>query len=337
MDFELTPEQLRLKQQVREFANAAIKPGATEVCDGVDNDCDASLDEGFDNDRDGYTTCAGDCNDNNSSIRPGAAETCDSVDNDCDGSIDEGVLRTYYRDYDTDSYGLATDVRTACSAPSGYTTRSGDCDDKMFSLNPNGYEICNGLDDDCDGLIDASDVFDITTDGLGTFNSACDSYDRVSAVDVPSLKLTYTIFGVSDVLQFYDTVLVGGHTPGARPSSSLGWPSTCSYYDKGYYWYDPGDAADTYSALLCFSKGTDPGGKDEVFLQVTYLGVNLKGVFDNESDSDGSSLDLVDYAAEESTTEREVWYVSDTANVSGIGYTASMELSGARVVIDTNN
>lgn len=69
--------------------NANIHPNASEVCDGVDNNCNGQIDEGFDQDGDGYKTCQGDCNDNDSSIYPGASEVCDDgPDNNCDGYAD---------------------------------------------------------------------------------------------------------------------------------------------------------------------------------------------------------------------------------------------------------
>ncbi len=70
-------------------ANDAIKPGATEICDGIDNNCNGVTDEGFDQDNDGFTSCNGDCNDNDDTVYPGAPELCDNKDNNCNGSVDE--------------------------------------------------------------------------------------------------------------------------------------------------------------------------------------------------------------------------------------------------------
>ncbi len=77
--------------------NSAINPGATEICDGLDNDCDGNLLPGeVDNDGDGYMVCAGDCDDNDASVNPGATEVCNGIDDDCDGDIDEGLSGETY-------------------------------------------------------------------------------------------------------------------------------------------------------------------------------------------------------------------------------------------------
>jgi PKD repeat protein len=110
--------------------NNAIYPGATEVCNGVDDDCDGLTDEGFDVDGDGFTTCQGDCDDSSAIRYPGAMELCNGIDDDCDGLIDE--------DFDLDG-----DTYTVCE---------GDCDDSNPLVNPGATEICgNGIDDDCNG------------------------------------------------------------------------------------------------------------------------------------------------------------------------------------------
>jgi PKD repeat protein len=133
--------------------NAGINPDATEICNNVDDDCDGTIDEGFDFDGDGFTSCNGDCNDNNSSIYATAAEVCNGIDDNCNGLIDEGF------DVDLD----------------GYTVCQGDCNDNNSNVNPGATEVCNGLDDDCDGSVDegvtTTYYLDVDGDGFGLSNS----------------------------------------------------------------------------------------------------------------------------------------------------------------------
>ena len=175
-----------------------VYPGAREVCNGIDDDCNDQIDDGVlntyyrDFDTDGYgdpdisieacSVSAGyaedntDCDDGSSSIHPGADEVCNGVDDDCDDQIDEDAKITFYRDYDEDGYGDPADTAEACSAPDGYVADDQDCDDILGSVHPGAEEVCNGIDDNCDDQIDEgvkTQYFrDYDTDGHGDPNTS---------------------------------------------------------------------------------------------------------------------------------------------------------------------
>jgi hypothetical protein len=144
-----------------------------------------------DNDGDGFTPNAGDCDDNNDEVFPGALEQPNERDDDCDGTIDEGTIN-----FDDDGDGYAEvdgdcddtnrltfpDAREVedgedndCDGTidegtavfdddgDGYSEEEGDCDDAVPEVSPDAVESCNGRDDDCDGTTDEEDASGCST------------------------------------------------------------------------------------------------------------------------------------------------------------------------------
>ena len=101
----------------------------------------------------GYVADNTDCDDADNTVYPGAPELCDGLDNNCDGTVDEGVTIIYYADNDGDGFGDAANPFQACTAPVGYVLDDTDCDDSNNTVYPGAPELCDGLDNNCDGII----------------------------------------------------------------------------------------------------------------------------------------------------------------------------------------
>lgn len=83
---------------------------------------------------------------------PLPTEICDGVDQDGDGLVDEGLMVAYQPDEDRDGYGAAKGIGIeSCSTPKGYAPSSDDCNDGNDQAYPGAAEICDGVDNDCDG------------------------------------------------------------------------------------------------------------------------------------------------------------------------------------------
>ncbi|MFM7200230.1 MAG: putative metal-binding motif-containing protein [Myxococcota bacterium] len=175
-------------------ANPSISTSASEVCDGIDNDCDQKID-------------------------------------DADDSITG--RSTWYADSDGDGFGASTST-LACAAPVGYVSSSTDCNDTSNSINPNAIEACDGLDNNCNGGIDDSSSCKISAllwgtggaSGITSIASYLMATGKFTKVDT-STATNNTL----STLVNYDAVLF--YTNGSSGSDSTNGNVLADYADTG--------------------------------------------------------------------------------------------------------
>ncbi len=161
------PEGYVLNKNDCDDSDYMVKPGAEEICNAVDDNCDGVLNEGFPNSvfyfdadgdgfgntenqktfctglpTEGYIANSGDCDDDNAAINPEAEEVCNEADDNCDGAVNEGFPQTvYYLDSDGDGFGDMESPKIFCSTPisTEYVLDNTDCDDSNPLIYPKTY------------------------------------------------------------------------------------------------------------------------------------------------------------------------------------------------------
>lgn len=175
-------------------AEASVHPGATEICNFIDDNCDKVADDvettwftdadgdGFGDPNSGEFTCVPlenqvidgtDCNDGDAAENPGAAEACDGTDNNCDGRADVGTTDFWYSDSDGDGFGNPLEKSETCDPEPGWVLDGSDCRPSDGDSFPGALERCNDVDDDCDTYVDE----DFEADGDGYVSLECGGDD----------------------------------------------------------------------------------------------------------------------------------------------------------------
>ncbi len=340
--------------------DAFVSPAALESCNGLDDNCDGSVDDGTpddaatwyaDTDGDSYgdlaastVSCAApagsvadatDCDDGNASVNPGATEVCNGTDDDCDSlvddadaSLDTSTATTWYADDDEDGYGDASVSSLSCTAPADTVADATDCDDTNAAINPVAAEICDHVDDDCDGTADnglATDTWYDDADGDGWGGAA----------NVDCAQPSGTVENDYDCDDTNAAVIPGGHTDCAW-DSCLGLLDDGIASTDGNYWIDfAGTATETECDMTTdgggwtlvfsdhFESAADPGWSTTTITTCGAWGSILGGY----GVMAGGTMDVD--ASTQSITHTEAWVTLDYAAIdSWDGETAWVALDG---------
>jgi len=272
-----------------------------DPCDGIDNDGDGYYDEDRDYgevlrpfftdvDGDGFGdgdfvveppvfACAPpedrvsnnfDCDDADAQVHPDAMETCNDIDDNCDGTVDENAGNTYWSDADADGYGDPESYVVACEQPAAAVDNSDDCDDTDGGRYPGNAEICDGIDNDCDGDLPADEE-----DGDGDGFLACEDCDDAAAAVFP---------GAFEICDGVDSNCDGAVDDADNDNSGTADCSEALVLVSGPF------AAGT---AICAGTGLTYWETELAAIEAAAADVGLGAVSVAESDTEGISLDAL--------------------------------------------
>jgi MYXO-CTERM domain-containing protein len=306
--------------------DASVRPGATETCDAVDQDCDGVVDDHptdgtpmyADADGDtfgdpdapdatcsavpdaGYVFDAQDCDDGDDTIHPDADEVCDGADNDCDDATDGATsvdAATFWTDADADGFGDPASPVLDCSLPIGASANAEDCDDTRGAVSPDAAEVCDPLDtdEDCDSAADDADM-DATGETTFYQDNDGDTYGGTVTTDACSAPSGYV--AIAGDCDDDDTAF--------NPAAAEICTDPTDYNCDGSTGYVDGDGDSFAACLDCDdSSATSYDGAPET----------CNGA-DDDCDGTVDEADAVDAA---------VWFVD--ADLDGYGATAAAVVS----------
>ncbi|MCB9745508.1 MAG: putative metal-binding motif-containing protein [Alphaproteobacteria bacterium] len=326
--------------------DASVNSAAAEICDGIDNDCDGDTDDEdsgvdlstgstwyADADGDGFGEASSatiacdppsghlsddsDCDDTDAAVNPDALEVCDTIDNDCDGDVDDADASvdlstgsSWYADSDGDGFGDGGARVRACAAPGGTLADATDCDDTDAAVNPAATEVCDTIDNDCDGDVDDADAsVDLSTGATWYADADGDGYgdaaSSVEACDAP----TGTLADDSDCDDSdADTY------PGALEVPYDGIDQDCDGADLCDVDEDGQDAE------ACDGEDCDDEDPD-IFLgarEYFYDGVDQDCLYDSDYDADGDGFDSASYGGGDCDDANEAVYPGAPELVDGL-------------------
>lgn len=197
------------------FAAALILPGIS----GCEYPTDSPTHGAVDADGDGYVsaeTGGEDCDDTDAAVHPGVTDSCDGFDTDCDGVVDSDAP-PWWIDRDGDSWGdvSSTPIYSCTSPGDSYIERAADCNDHNVTINPGEAEKCDGIDQNCNGVVDED------TDGDG--HAACDECDPANPDSYPGVDLDGDGYSCDEECVVWDDDYHANLYPGAD-----GNPATCN-------------------------------------------------------------------------------------------------------------